>query len=312
MRDPARPGLSCGEDEHPFTQRHNTWGNGKPADLKTVCVDAMYAAATQWDMLRAWLGRNGFDGKGHAARIEVGYFKPGAFFQPPELVLIGVVCRRLATPSACEVPDPLHRQKSSMDIVGHEFGHMVFDTTPGGRNDAISENTALAEGTGDIFGQLTIAFADNPRVPLKYTIGSQYGPPERTMYHPSLAGHGAPDCWSPNVADLPFSGQASGPLNHWFYLLAEGTTPAGLPASPTCDRSTLTGLGIQLAGKIWYHALLLKTHTWEYREARSATLTAAKQLFPGSCTVFDKVKAAWNAVSVPAPRNEPACITRHT
>jgi len=86
----------------------------------------------------------------------------------------------------------------------------------------------------------------------------------------------------------------------------------GSPASPTCDRSTLTGLGIQLAGKIWYHALLLKTPTWRYREARSATLTAARRLFPGSCTVFDKVKAAWKAVSVPTPRNEPACTTRHT
>jgi Zn-dependent metalloprotease len=121
---------------------------------------------------------------------------------------------------------------------------------------------------------------------------------------------GALNCWTPGIEG--FDGEGAGPLYHWFYLLAEGSSPAGLPASPTCDHSTLTGLGIQLAGTIWYHALLLKTPTWTYRDARSATLTAAKRLFPGSCTVFDKVKAAWNAVSVPAPRNEPTCTTRHT
>lgn len=317
MIDPARPGLRCGPEPdgarfEPFTQRNNTWGNGKPANLKTACVDAMYAAATQWDMLRAWLGRNGFDGRGHAARIEVGWDKPKALFTPrPALVQIGFVCRRLGHFDVCIVPDPLHRQKSSMDIVGHEFGHMVFDTTPGGYHGDVPENGALAEGTGDIFAQLTIAFANNPGVPLTYTIGSQFGPPERIMYHPSLAGAGAPDCWSPDLTDLSF-GEASGPLNHWFYLLAEGSNPVGLPPSPTCDRSTLTGLGIQLAGKIWYNALLLKTPTWRYRDARSATLAAAKQLFPGSCTVFDKVKAAWNGVSVPARPGEPTCTTRRT
>lgn len=197
-----------------------------------------------------------------------------------------------------------------MDIVGHEFGHMVFDTTPGDSNDDIFENRALAEGTGDIFAQLTTAFANNPRVPLKYQIGWQYGPPERIMYHPSLAG--APNCWSPKLEEeSQFAGRGSGPLNYWFYLLAEGSHPAALPASPTCNRSTLTGLGIQLAGKVYYHGLLHKTHTWKYRDARSATLTAAIELFPGSCTVFDKVKAAWNAVKVPALPDQPTC-TRHT
>lgn len=306
MTDPARPDLSCGETG-PFTQRTNTWGNGEPADLTTACVDALYAAAAQWDMLRAWLGRNGFDGQGHAAAIEVGSPKCESFFFPatpesPAMVRIGVVC-----PGSPPEPDPQHRQRSSMDIVGHEFGHMVFDTTPGGFNMDVFENRALSEGTGDIFAQLTIAFAGNPRVPLTYTIGSQFGPPSRFMYNPALAD--APNCWSPDLADVSEQepGHASGPLNHWFYLLAEGSNPVGLPTSPTCDRSTLTGLGIQLAGKIWYDGLLLKTPTWKYADARSATLTAAKRLFPGSCTVFDKVRAAWNAVSVPARPDEPTC-----
>ena len=306
MKDPARPGLSCGEDDQAFTQRRNTWGNGKPADLTTACVDAMYAAGEMWDMLDAWLGRSGFDGRGRAARIEVGSPRcQSTFTSPPALVRIGQVCLREFPPE----PDPLHRQKSSMDIVAHELGHMVFDTTPGGFNVQNFENFALSEGTADIFAQLTIAFAGNPRVPLTYTIGSQFGPPSRIMYHPSLAG--APDCWSEDLQDITegAGGRGSGPLNHWFYLLAEGSAPAGRPASPTCDGSALTGLGIRLAGKIFYNGLLLKTPDWGYRDARRATLMAARRLFPGSCTVFDKVKAAWNAVSVPARPGELTCTT---
>jgi hypothetical protein len=37
------------------------------------------------------------------------------------------------------------------------------------------------------------------------------------------------------------------------------------------------------------------------------TLQAAKSLYPGSCTEFNTVKAAWNAVSVPAQSGEPTC-----
>jgi hypothetical protein len=37
------------------------------------------------------------------------------------------------------------------------------------------------------------------------------------------------------------------------------------------------------------------------------TLQAAKSLFPGSCTEFDTVKAAWDAVAVPAQNREPTC-----
>ena len=70
---------------------------------------------------------------------------------------------------------------------------------------------------------------------------------------------------------------AAGPLNHWFYLLSQGSNAS--PASPTCNGSTVTGVGIQNAGKIFYNGLLLKTSTWTHGKARVATLTAAKNLY---------------------------------
>jgi len=69
----------------------------------------------------------------------------------------------------------------------------------------------------------------------------------------------------------------------------------------------VTGVGIQSAGKIYYNAMLMKTSSWRYRNIRIATLTAAKALTPGNCTMFNSVKAAWSAIAVPAQAGEPTC-----
>jgi hypothetical protein len=53
--------------------------------------------------------------------------------------------------------------------------------------------------------------------------------------------------------------------------------------------------------------MLMKTTASSYLAYRTWTLQAAKNLFPDSCTEFDTVKAAWNAVSVPAQRGDPTC-----
>ena len=51
----------------------------------------------------------------------------------------------------------------------------------------------------------------------------------------------------------------------------------------------------------------LKNSNSSYPQYRVLTLQAAKTLFAGSCTEFNTVKAAWNAVAVPAQRGEPTC-----
>ena len=128
------------------------------------------------------------------------------------------------------------------------------------------------------------------------------------MYNPSLAGD--PNCYSSSIPSTE-THSAAGPGNHWFYLLAEGTNPTdGQPTSTTCNGSTgLVGIGIQTAGKIFYNAMLAKTTGMTYFKYRTATLNAAKNLTPGNCTNFNKVKAAWDAVSVPAQAGDPTCST---
>jgi hypothetical protein len=125
------------------------------------------------------------------------------------------------------------------------------------------------------------------------------------MYNPSALGDA--NCYSSSIPSQEVHA-AAGPGNHWFYLLAMGSNPTnGQPTSPTCNSSTVTGLGIQKAIKIMYNAMLLKTTTSSYLKYRTWTLQAAKTLYPGSCTEFNTVKAAWDAVSVPAQSADPAC-----
>jgi hypothetical protein len=125
------------------------------------------------------------------------------------------------------------------------------------------------------------------------------------MYNPSQVGD--PNCYSSSIPSME-THAAAGPLDHWFYLLAEGSSPTdGQPSSPTCNGSAVTGLGIRTAGRIFYNAMLSKTTGMTYLRYRTATLTAAKNLFPGSCTQFNTVKAAWDAVSVPAQAGDPTC-----
>jgi hypothetical protein len=61
-----------------------------------------------------------------------------------------------------------------------------------------------------------------------------------------------------------------------------------------------------------YNAMLMKTSSSSYLKYRTWTLTAAKNLFPGSCTEFNTVKAAWDAVSVPAQSADPTCSSTGT
>src|SRR5439155_24157182 len=263
-------------------------------DLKTGCVDAYFTVETEFDMLKAWLGRNGLNGSGRAFPLFVGLNQVNAFWD--------------GSSGNFGHSSDNQRQATSIDVVAHEMGHAIFQFTPGGTGRG-NENGGINEGTGDIFGALTEAFANNPNDPPDFTVGEEVNlvgqGPIRFMYNPSLVGD--PNCFSNRIPGTEVH-SAAGPLNHWFYLLAEGSRPTdGQPNSPTCNNSTVRGISIRKAGQIYMGALNRKTSGWRYVNVRVATLQAAKQLFPGSTTECNTVKAAWNAVRVPAQPGEPTC-----
>ena len=101
---------------------------------------------------------------------------------------------------------------------------------------------------------------------------------------------------------------AAGPGDHWFYLTAMGTNPAGFPVSPTCNATTFGGIGVQKAMKVMYTAMLMKTSASSYPNYRLWTLLAARFLYgQSSCTEFNRVKFAWKAVDMPSQPGEGGC-----
>jgi len=296
MADPKRPGLACGGlILGPWTQKSNQWGNGKAMDKQTACVDALYAAGKQWDMLHDWLDRNGTDGQGKGFRMRVGLPMVNAMWTF-NMMLVG----------HNQAND---RYLSTIDVIAHEFGHAIFQYTPGGSSAPGNEGGGLNESTGDIFGALTEAYANNPLDPPDYTVGEladMVGKgPIRYMNDPAKVGDAG--CFSAAIPQTEVHA-AAGPQNHWFYLLAEGSNPTnGQPTSPTCDGSSITGLGVQKAGRIFMAALNRKTSDWDTAKARAASVAAAHELYPGSSAECTTVKAAWAAVAVPVAAGEVAC-----
>ncbi|HYQ69223.1 M4 family metallopeptidase [Actinophytocola sp.] len=291
LRDPSITNLSCqnASGNTVYSGTDDSWGNGTASDRETGCVDAYFGSQTENAMLASWLGRNGPDGAGGAWPIRVGLNDLNAFYDGSQ-IQIG------------------HNQAGgwigAIDVISHEQGHGIDDHTPGGIS-----NGGTQEFVADTFGAASEWYAnESTRDTPDFTVGEQVNltgnGPIRYMYNPSLAGHA--NCYSSSTPGSEVHA-AAGPGNHWFYLLAEGTSPTnGQPTSPTCNSSTVTGVGIQNAIKIMYGAMLMKTSSSSYLKYRTWTLTAAKNL-DATCGLFNATKKAWDAVSVPAQSADPTC-----
>ncbi|MFI8822683.1 M4 family metallopeptidase [Streptomyces sp. NPDC053431] len=295
MTDPNRSGFKCGGQNGSAYTGTPPWGNGTANDLVTACVDIMYAAQRESDMLKQWFGYNGQNGQGGMVPARAGLSEVNAYYD--------------GTKTTYGHNQNGTMQLTGIDVVAHEYGHEIFDKTPGSSGSS-NENGGMNESTGDIFGALTEHFANNPNDTPDYTVGEKLNflgdnKPIRYMYNPSLAGD--PNCY-PQLNSGTEVHAAAGPQNHWFYLLAEGSNPGGgKPASPICSGgpSSVTGIGIQKAGKIFMGALLMKTSSWNHLAARKATLSSAKNTY-GSAEC-NAVKTAWNAIGVPAQSGETDC-----
>ncbi|GIG61857.1 hypothetical protein Lfu02_62290 [Longispora fulva] len=293
--DPNRPGVKCTDigTKQVFSGSDDTWGNGSGGDRETGCVDVLYDVQHEWDMLKNWLGRSGIDGRGNGFEVRVGLGDVNAYW----------------TGDHIEIGHNNNNDWiSSMDVVGHENGHAIDQFTGGGT----AGEAGLGEATGDIFGALTEAYAnqsaqyDAPDYLVGEMINLTGNGPIRNMADPSKVGN-HPNCYSSSIPNTEVHA-AAGPMNHWFYLLAEGTNPGnGKPTSPTCNNGgTLTGIGIRQAGQVFYNAMLAKPSNVSYKQYRTLTLKAAKDI-DSTCGYFAKAKAAWDAVSVPAQSGDPTC-----
>lgn len=280
-----------------MTDADNVWGNNATSDVATVAADAHYGIALTWDYFKNVHGRSGIanDGKGAAARVHYGRNYANAYWSD------SCFCMTFGDGNGSSIK-PL----VSIDVAGHEMTHGVTSRTAGLVYSG--ESGGLNEATSDIFGTMVEYYANNAQDLPDYLMGEKLFTNGtsviRNMMKPSSDGVSA-DCWYSGVGSIDVH-YSSGIANHFFFLLAEGTT-AGSP-SKTCvagntkvasGNGTLTGIGRSKSEKIWYRALTVyMTSSTNYAAARVATVKAANDLYGAGSAEATAVADAWTAVLV--------------
>jgi zinc metalloprotease ZmpA len=300
LKDPTRGNTytvnlngGSGSGGNPMTDADNHWGNGTTGDPATVGVDAQYGTNVTWDYYKNVHGRNGIGNDGAGSHNNVHYSRnyANAFWSD------SCFCMTYGDGDGSTF-SPL----VSLDVAGHEMSHGV--TSRSARLTYSGESGGLNEATSDIFGTSVEFNAANPNDTGDYLIGEEIslrGGALRYMDKPSKDGSSL-DCWSSRAGSVDVH-YSSGIANHFFYLLSEGSGAKTINGvaynSPTCNGSTVTGIGRAAAEKIWYRALTAHfTASTKYAQARTQSLAAAADLYGSSSTQYQAVAAAWSAVSV--------------
>ncbi|MGW1603286.1 M4 family metallopeptidase [Streptomyces eurythermus] len=279
-----------------FSQSSDTWGDGTSSNAATAGADAHYGAALTWDFYKSTFGRTGIknNGVGAYSRVHYGNAYVNAFWTD------SCFCMTYGDGSGNTKP------LTSIDVAGHEMSHGVTSATA---NLTYSgESGGLNEATSDIMAAGVEFYANNSTDVGDYLVGEKIdingnGTPLRYMDKPSKDG-ASKDNWYSGIGgvDVHYS---SGPANHFFYLLSEGSGAKVVNGvsynSPTADGLPVTGIGRDKALQIWYRALSTKwTSTTNYAGARTGTLAAAGELYGTTSAEYKAVQDAWAGVGVGA------------
>ncbi|WP_069465075.1 M4 family metallopeptidase, partial [Actinacidiphila rubida] len=277
-----------------FTDADDTWGDGNGATAQTAGVDAAYGAQETWDYYKNTFGRNGIANDGRAAysRTHYGNSYVNAFWDDS--------CFCMTYGDGSGNAHPL----TALDVAGHEMSHGVTANSAG--LNYSGESGGLNEATSDIMGTGVEFYANNSADPGDYLIGEKIdingdGTPLRYMDQPSKDG-GSKDYWDSSLGGLDVH-YSSGPANHFFYLLSEGSGAKVIGGvsynSPTKDGLSVPGIGRDNALKLWYKSLTERfTSTTNYAAARTQSLQAAADLWGAGSATYNTVANTWAAIGV--------------
>ncbi len=275
-----------------FTDTDNIWNS----TTQRAGVDAHYGAAKVMDYYSAVHGRNGIDGSGGPAyytsadgvtglissKVHYSTNYNNAFWNGQYMTYGDGDGSQFS---------PL----TTLDICGHEMTHGVTERTAALTYS--NESGALNEAVSDIFGAMVERYAEGESANTwkigedAYTPGTS-GDALRYMDNPTAGSQ--PD-WYPNrytgTSDNGGVHTNSGIANYAFYLMAKGGT--------TSRGAVVTGTGADNAAKIWYRALTVyMTSGTNFAGARTATLSAATDLYGSTSAAYNSVSTAWCAVGV--------------
>jgi Zn-dependent metalloprotease len=277
-----------------MTDADDVWGTGSGSNTQTAGVDAHYGAQETWDFYKNTFGRSGIKNDGVAAYSRVHYSSAyvNAFWDDS--------CFCMTYGDGTSSTHAL----TSLDVAGHEMSHGVTSNTAG--LDYSGESGGLNEATSDIFGTGVEFYANNSTDVGDYLIGEKIdingdGTPLRYMDKPSKDG-GSADSWYSGVGNLDVH-YSSGPANHMFYLLSEGSGTKTINGvtynSTTSDGVAVAGIGRAAALQIWYKALTTyMTSSTNYAGARTAALNAAAALYGTSSAQYAGVGNAFAGINV--------------
>ena len=281
-----------------FTDSDNIWGTNALSSRQTVAADAHYGVATTWDYYKNVHGRNGIfnDGKGVKSYVHVGNSWVNAAWY----------ANAMYYGDGNAASGGGYLPLTSLDIAGHEMSHGVNQAEA---NLAYSNDSGgLNEANSDIMGTMVEFYANNPNDPADYKVGEEIyvngTSALRYMYDPNLDGNLSYDCYPAGGLGGVDPHYSSGPANHFFYLLAEGTTSLTKTCAPgdtknATGNGSLAGIGRDKAAAIWYRAIRdYMTSSTTYPGARTATLNAAAALYGSGSAEYNAVAAAWSAINV--------------
>ncbi|MFJ8493955.1 M4 family metallopeptidase [Streptomyces sp. NPDC094038] len=277
-----------------MTDSDDVWGTGSGSNTQTAGADAAYGAQMTWDFYKNTFGRSGIKNDGVAAYSRVHYSTAyvNAFWDDD--------CFCMTYGDGTSSTHAL----TSLDVAGHEMSHGVTSNTAG--LNYTGESGGLNEATSDIFGTGVEFYANNSSDVGDYLIGEKIdingdGTPLRYMDEPDKDGSSA-DSWYSGVGNLDVH-YSSGPANHMFYLLSEGSGSKTINGvtynSPTSDGVAVAGIGRAAALQIWYKALTTyMTSSTNYAGARTAALNAAAALYGTSSAQYAGVGNAFAGINV--------------
>ncbi|MFF7092201.1 M4 family metallopeptidase [Streptomyces rubradiris] len=285
-----------------MTDADDVWGDGTGSHTQTAGADAAYGAQETWDFYKNTFGRSGIRNDGVAAysRVHYGSGYVNAFWDD------SCFCMTYGDGSGNT------HALTSLDVAGHEMTHGVTSHTAG--LEYSGESGGLNEATSDIFGTGVEFYANNSKDVGDYLVGEKIdingdGSPLRYMDRPSKDG-ASKDSWYSGLGGLDVH-YSSGPANHMFYLLSEGSGTKVINGvtynSPTSDGVAVTGIGRDAALKIWYKALTTyMTSSTNYAGARTAALNAAAALYGTNSVQYAAVGNAFAGINVGGHINPPA------
>lgn len=303
MNNTGNTTTGTGGTQSRYTDTDDNWN----ATTQRAGVDAHYGAAKTLDYYQTVHGRNGIDGNYGpgtttaaanssiallVSRVHFGSGYNNAFWNGSNMTY-GDGDGSTFTPL------------TTVDICGHEMTHGVTERTAALTYS--KESGALNEAMSDIMGSMVELYSDGGVVSANtwligedaYTPGTS-GDALRSMSNPNSLGD--PDhysvrvypgtCTPSNTNDQCGVHTNSSIVNHTYYLNAAGGTNR-------VSGVAVPGIGTSAAEKIWYRALTVyMTSGTTFSGARTATLSAATDLYGASSSQYNSVATAWCAVGV--------------